>query len=95
MLVGLTKSLRIMQRRSTVTNATVALTIPSAEVPRCAAHVAVHKQHSCVAARWLAHHCSTLASAALLSALSVAELLIYQCLSNLSRTLAVRFRKKW
>ncbi|WIA19090.1 hypothetical protein OEZ85_003739 [Tetradesmus obliquus] len=34
MLVGLTKSLRIMQRRSTVTNATVALTIPSAEVPR-------------------------------------------------------------
>jgi hypothetical protein len=34
-LVGLTKSLRIMQRLSTVTNATVALTIPSAEVPRC------------------------------------------------------------
>jgi hypothetical protein len=34
MLVGLTKSLRIMQRRSTVTNATVALTIPAAEVPR-------------------------------------------------------------
>jgi hypothetical protein len=34
-LVGLTKSLRIMQRVSTVTNATVALTIPSAEVPRC------------------------------------------------------------
>ncbi|KAF6255925.1 DegP-type protease [Scenedesmus sp. NREL 46B-D3] len=34
MLVGLTKSLRIMQRRSTVTSATVALTIPSAEVPR-------------------------------------------------------------
>lgn len=33
-LVGLTKSLRIMQRLSTVTNATVALTIPSAEVPR-------------------------------------------------------------
>jgi hypothetical protein len=33
-LVGLTKSLRIMQRLSTVTNATVPLTIPSAEVPR-------------------------------------------------------------
>jgi hypothetical protein len=32
--VGLTKSLRIMQRGSVVTNATVALTIPSAEVPR-------------------------------------------------------------
>eukprot|EP00775_Hariotina_reticulata_P006275 gene6275-6514_t len=33
-LVGLTKSLRIMQRCSVVTNATVALTIPTAEVPR-------------------------------------------------------------
>jgi hypothetical protein len=33
-LVGLTKSLRIMQRSSVVTNATVALTIPTAEVPR-------------------------------------------------------------
>ncbi len=33
-LVGLTKFLRIMQRMSVVTNATAALTIPSAEVPR-------------------------------------------------------------
>lgn len=33
-LVGLTQALRIMQRSSTVTSATVALTIPSAEVPR-------------------------------------------------------------
>ncbi|GIL73118.1 hypothetical protein Vretimale_4727 [Volvox reticuliferus] len=33
-LVGLTKHLRVMQRTSTVTNATAALTIPSAEVPR-------------------------------------------------------------
>lgn len=33
-LVGLTKYLRIMQRQSIVTNATAALTIPSAEVPR-------------------------------------------------------------
>eukprot|EP00879_Flechtneria_rotunda_P012429 GHRR01012979.1.p1 GENE.GHRR01012979.1~~GHRR01012979.1.p1 ORF type:complete len:795 (+),score=305.94 GHRR01012979.1:778-3162(+) len=33
-LVGLSKSLRIMQRTSNVTSATVALTIPSAEVPR-------------------------------------------------------------
>lgn len=33
-LVGLTKHLRIMQRTSIVTNATAALTIPSAEVPR-------------------------------------------------------------
>jgi hypothetical protein len=39
MLVGLTKSLRIMQRRSTVTNATVALTIPAAEVPRCGSRI--------------------------------------------------------
>lgn len=31
-LVGLTKHLRVMQRTSTVTNATAALTIPSAEV---------------------------------------------------------------
>lgn len=34
-LVGLTKSLRLMQRRSTVTSASVALAIPAAEVPRC------------------------------------------------------------
>jgi S1-C subfamily serine protease len=33
-LVGLTKHLRVMQRRSTVTNATAALTLASAEVPR-------------------------------------------------------------
>ncbi|GFR40978.1 hypothetical protein Agub_g1643, partial [Astrephomene gubernaculifera] len=33
-LAGLTKHLRVMQRTSTVTNATAALTIPSAEVPR-------------------------------------------------------------
>lgn len=33
-LVGLTKHLRIMQRRSTVTNATAALSIAAAEVPR-------------------------------------------------------------
>lgn len=33
-LVGLSDSLRIKQRTSIVTNATVALTIPAAEVPR-------------------------------------------------------------
>ena len=31
---GLTKFLRIMQRKSTITTATSALTIPTAEVPR-------------------------------------------------------------
>lgn len=33
-LVGLTESLRVMQRRSTVTNAAVSLSIPPAEIPR-------------------------------------------------------------
>lgn len=42
-LVGLTKHLRIMQRKSIVTNATAALTIPSADVPRFR-----KVQHSCL-----------------------------------------------
>ncbi len=37
-LAGLTKFLRLMQRKSTVTSATSALAVPTPEVPRCAPH---------------------------------------------------------